>query len=739
MVKIRETHPLLADGSPDIHKWLDRVSDNKTLAEIELITKACALAKTADPSVLVPLLGKPCIHQGLMMAEILHELGLDTTTVVAAIVYHTHYYAKLPLDEITKALGKEVAQLIVGVQKIDSIPTESHRVRESSVRQIENLRRMLLAIVEDIRVVLIKLASHTCEMRVAVNLDESFKQRIAKETEEIYAPLANRLGIGQIKWELEDYAFRFTVPEQYKHIAELLDERRVDREVYIDKVVSEITSALQAQGISPSVFGRAKHIYSIWKKMQRKGIKYDQIYDIRAIRILVPSIRDCYAALGAVHALWQHIPKEFDDYIANPKSNGYRSLHTAVIGPEGKTLEVQIRTPLMHEQAELGVAAHWRYKENLSHDAQYEAKLADLRQVLKWQEEWVTDIETDEDLNAEILQDRVYVLTPKGKVMDLPQGATVLDFAYHVHTEIGNCCRGAKVNGRMVPLIYALKNGDRVEILTAKSGGPSRDWLNRDLNFLKTGRARSKVLQWFKRQDRVQNIQEGREVLERELKRLGIENVSLETVAHQLKITKVEDMLAALGNGEIRVSQILSAIQVVMQPLLQKASSLTEETRNIPVKEKINTMDITVSGVGNLLCHMARCCRPVPGDEIIGYITVGRGVSVHRKDCINILQARQNKLNRLVQVEWGKNINNRYSVEIVIKAYDREGLLHDISAVLASEHIDIIGVRAVSNKQENVADLRFILEISGLESLSKVLNRIQRLPNIVEVRRVQNG
>ena len=736
MVKIREALPLLDNGAVDINKWLGRISEHRSSKEVELISNACELANAIEPHILTSL-HKPCIQQGLIMAEILHGLGLDTPTLSAAIVYHAYQYARLPLDRIKNILGEDIARLVLGVQKIDHVPTEPNTV-ESSIRQMENLRRMLLAIVEDIRVVLIKLASHTCEMRAAVSMDEAFKRKLAKDTEEIYAPLANRLGIGQIKWELEDYAFRFLAPEEYKQIAHLLDERRIDRENYIDNVVKEILEALQLQGIEASVFGRAKHIYSIWKKMQRKGVKYDQIYDVRAIRILASNIRDCYAALGVVHGLWQHIPKEFDDYIANPKSNGYQSLHTAVIGPEGKTLEVQIRTPLMHEQAELGVAAHWRYKENLNHDAHYEAKLADLRQALKWQEEWEADTEINEALNAEIFQDRVYVLTPKGEVIDLPQGATVLDFAYHIHTEIGNRCRGAKINGRMVPLIYALKSGERVEILTAKSGGPSRDWLNRYLGFLKTGRARAKVLQWFKRQDKAQNVQEGREVLDRELRRLGIENLSLETLANQLKISKVEDMLAALGNGEIKVAQILSAIQALAQPL-QKPLPIIQGTKSFVHQEKIRSTDIMVSGVGNLLCHMARCCRPVPGDEIIGYITLGRGVSVHRKDCINVLQARQNKLNRLIQVEWGAQIYNRYSVDIVIRAYDREGLLHDISAVLSSEHVDIMDVRAVSNKQENIADLKFVIEISGLESLSKILNSIQRLPNIIEVKRVTNG
>ena len=535
----------------------------------------------------------------------------------------------------------------------------------------------------------------------------------------------------------EDLAFRFLQPTEYKRIAELLDERRLNRESYIDSVVREITESLKAQDIEPEVSGRAKHIYSIWKKMQRKGVDYNEIYDLRAIRIVVKKISECYEALGTVHTLWQHIPKEFDDYIANPKSNGYRSLHTAVIGPEGRTLEVQIRTPDMHAQAELGVAAHWRYKENVTHDSQYESKLANLRQVLKWQEEWTneTESETHEALKSEVFQDRVYVLTPKGAVLDLTQNATVLDFAYHVHSEIGHRCRGAKVNGRMVPLTHTLKSGDRVEILTAKTGGPSRDWLNRDLGFLKTSRARTKALQWFKKQDRDQNIQDGREALERELKRLGVENLSFDSIARQLKMNKTEDLLAGLGGGDLRIVQILNAIQVLIPSLTVKPSQKTGTLSAF--SEKQGGMDITVSGVGNLLCHMARCCKPVPGDEIIGYITIGKGVSVHRKDCINILQAKQNKLNRLIQVEWGKVIHNQYLVKIVIRAFDREGLLRDISSLLASEHINVTALSTVTNKQDNIAEFKCTIEISGLESLSRVLNRIQQLPNIIEVKRLE--
>lgn len=731
MVKVREAHPVLPDGSIDIKKWLERISANREYSEIDFIEKACALAQEFG-RVLPTSYGEPCFNQGLVMAEILHELGLDADTLAAAIIHHTYQYGDLSLERITNTLNENVVKLVQGVQKIDEVPANP------TFKQVENLRRMLLSIVDDVRVVLIKLASHTCELRAAVNLQDDERRKIALETQEIYAPLANRLGIGQIKWELEDFSFRFLEPLAYKQIASLLDERRTDREEYIEKVVDEIAHALQLQGIEATVFGRAKHIYSIWKKMQRKGVSYHEIYDVRAIRMVVNSVRDCYAALGVVHVLWQHIPKEFDDYIANPKTNGYRSLHTAVIGPEGKTLEVQIRTPDMHEQAELGVAAHWRYKENVNRDALYEAKLANLRQVLKWQEEWPIDQDASDIIQSEVFQDRVYVLTPKGEIINLPIGASVLDFAYHVHTEIGNRCRGAKVNGVMVPLVHSLKSGDRVEILTARSGGPSRDWLNRDLGYLKTARARAKALQWFKKQDRDQNIQEGRETLERDLKRLGIDNLNLENLAHALKITKVDDMLASLGSGDIKISQVIGAIQTLLPPILSKNQEAKNDHYVLKTESKHKATDVTVMGVGNLLCHMARCCKPVPGDEIIGYITVGRGVSVHRRDCLSILQAKLHKQSRLIQVEWGGHIQNQYNVDVVIKAYDREGLLRDITAILAGERVNVIAVNALSGGKDNTADFKLTLEIPGLNVLSKILSRIQQLPNVTEVKRITN-
>jgi GTP pyrophosphokinase len=724
----KSDNPFLQYGMVDLPGWLSGIALKRKPAEVELITKACTLVEANGGSIETPF-GLTCFYQGLVMADILDNLGLDAGTIAAAIAYETFRYGQLSEAQISKLLGDDVVHLLVGVHKMHS----AHADRQ--IQQTENLRRLLLAVVEDIRAALIKLAEYTAEMRAVIYLDDGLRKRYAIDALEIYGPLANRLGIGQIKWELEDLAFRFMEPAAYKHIAQLLLERRIDREEFIHKTADKLEDALKNQGINAEVRGRAKHIYGIWKKMQRKGVGYHEIYDVHAIRVLAPNIKECYAALGVVHTLWHHVPKEFDDYLANPKNNGYRSLHTAVIGPENKTIEVQIRTKEMHDQAELGVAAHWRYKEGVSQDKQYEMKLTNLRQVLKWQEDWPADSTSNEALRTEVFQDRVYVLTPKGKVIDLPLGATVLDFAYDVHTEVGNRCRGAKVNGRMTPLTHALKSGDQIEVITAKTGGPSRDWLNPQFGYLKTVKARAKAQQWFKRQDREQNIIDGREVLDRELQRLGVDNLSFESIAAPLKVNKVEDMLAGIGGGDIRVTQILSALQTLISPSLLKV-----KPPKPPVKReslKFRSEEIIVAGVGNLYCQMARCCKPVPGDEIIGYVIAGRGVSVHRRDCVNILQAKERQLSRLIQVEWMREAQNLYSVDMLVGAYDRPGLLRDISSVLASENINVVDIRTLISTKDNAVDFKLTIEISGIELLSKIFKRLQQLPNVIFVNRVQ--
>lgn len=594
--------------------------------------------------------------------------------------------------------------------------------------------------VDDVRVALIKLAERTCAIRAVKHADDEKRLRVAREVFDIYAPLAHRLGIGHIKWELEDISFRYLEPEQYKQIAKLLHERRLDREQYINDVMKQLRDELSATGIKADISGRAKHIYSIWRKMQRKGLQFSQIYDVRAVRVLVPEVRDCYTALGIVHTLWRHIPKEFDDYIANPKENGYRSLHTAVIGPDGKVLEVQIRTNAMHEEAELGVCAHWKYKgtDAKGGSDHYEEKMAWLRQVLEWHEELGDIGGLAEQLKVDIEPDRVYVFTPDGHAIDLPKGATPLDFAYRVHTQIGHNCRGAKINGRIVPLTYSLHTGEQVEIITSKNGAPSRDWLNPNLGYITTSRARAKIVHWFKLQDREQNVAAGKAMLERDLSRLALAAVDFAKLAEKCNLKTVEDMYAALGAGDLRLAHAVNLAQQQVEPERgNEQLELIPRRASAPRPGKRG--DIQIQGVGNLLTQMAGCCQPLPGDPIVGYITVGRGVSIHRQDCASVLQLEGREPERIIQVSWGPVPVQTYPVDIVIKAYDRSGLLRDVTQVLLNERINVLAVNTRSNKEDNTASMQLTIEIPGLDALSRLLARISQLPNIIEARRNRSG
>lgn len=594
--------------------------------------------------------------------------------------------------------------------------------------------------VDDVRVALIKLAERTCAIRAVKHADDEKRLRVAREVFDIYAPLAHRLGIGHIKWELEDISFRYLEPEQYKQIAKLLHERRLDREQYINDVMKQLRDELSATGIKADISGRAKHIYSIWRKMQRKGLQFSQIYDVRAVRVLVPEVRDCYTALGIVHTLWRHIPKEFDDYIANPKENGYRSLHTAVIGPDGKVLEVQIRTNAMHEEAELGVCAHWKYKgtDAKGGSDHYEEKMAWLRQVLEWHEELGDIGGLAEQLKVDIEPDRVYVFTPDGHAIDLPKGATPLDFAYRVHTQIGHNCRGAKINGRIVPLTYSLHTGEQVEIITSKNGAPSRDWLNPNLGYITTSRARAKIVHWFKLQDREQNVAAGKAMLERDLSRLALAAVDFAKLAEKCNLKTVEDMYAALGAGDLRLAHAVNLAQQQVEP--ERGSEQLELIpRRASAPRPGKRGDIQIQGVGNLLTQMAGCCQPLPGDPIVGYITVGRGVSIHRQDCASVLQLEGREPERIIQVSWGPVPVQTYPVDIVIKAYDRSGLLRDVTQVLLNERINVLAVNTRSNKEDNTASMQLTIEIPGLDALSRLLARISQLPNIIEARRNRSG
>lgn len=745
MVKIRKSH-LQDQSSPEvIDDWLDRLPLEFSKEELALIKAACLLSQDAAEmpvkNTKIWTYGKNSHIAGLEIAEILAELHLGPDSIIAGILYRAAREEKIDPASLEEQFGAKVVKLLNGVLRMSAIRhlkvDEDGRVLGQADGQKSNIRKMLISLVDDVRVALIKLAERTYAIREVKN-DPEKCMPVAREVFDIYAPLAHRLGIGQIKWELEDLSFRYLYQDSYKKIAKLLDERRLAREDFIEDVKSQLQKSLGDEGVEAVLEGRAKHIYSIWRKMQRKGIGFSQVYDIRALRILVPASKDCYAALGVVHSLWRNIPNEFDDYIANPKENGYRSLHTAVIGPQGKILEVQIRTHDMHEEAELGVCAHWRYKgaDNAGKlVSSYEEKIAWLRQVLDWHEETGDIHNLAEQFSTNVAQDRVYVFTPEGHVVNLTQGATPLDFAYHVHTEVGHNCRGAKVNGSIVPLTYTLKTGDRVQILTGKEGVPRRDWLQHNLGYLKTSRARTKVQHWFKQQAKEDNVVAGRALLEREFKRLALTSIDYKRVAEAVGCINVEDMYAAVGSADISSAQVLHAAQSLVD-------TSREDSVDVPIirRERYRPHSgVRVRGVGKLLTHMAGCCKPVPGDSIVGYVTVGRGVSVHREDCSKLLLLQANEPARIIEVDWGGLPENTYPVGIVIEAYDRKGLLGDITGLFANAKINVLAINTQTDMSEHTATMRLTVEVSNLLALGQLLARINRLPNVVSASRQMEG
>ena len=741
MVQVRAEHPVNQDGTVDIDAWIERIQHSVPLPEPQILKQACEWAAELDRASSKTehrwANGASSYRTGLEMAEILADLKLDQESLVAAVIYRAVRERKTELAEVERCLGKPVADLVDGVQRMAAISVSQNPARAkafSAQSQVENLRKMLVTMIDDVRVVLIKLAERTCAIRAVKDAAEEKRYRVAREVFDIYAPLAHRLGIGHIKWELEDLSFRYLEPHKYKQIARLLDERRLDRQEYIETVMEQLRHELEDAGIEGDISGRVKHIYSIWRKMQNKGIDFNQVYDVRAVRVLVPKVRDCYTALGIIHTLWRHIPNEFDDYIANPKENGYRSLHTAVIGPEGKVLEVQIRTHAMHEEAELGVCAHWRYKgtDVDSNSNAYEDKIAWLRQVLEWHEEMGDIGGLAEQLRVDFEPDRIYLFTPDGHVLDVPRGATPLDFAYRIHTEIGHNCRGAKVNGRIVPLSYILQTGEQVEIITGRTGGPSRDWLNPNLGYVNTSRARAKVQHWFKQQAREQNVHAGKVMLERELTRMALTGADYAELIDRLGIRSQEDLFAALGSGDIRLAHVVNVAHQLVEP-----DRHSEQLELIPRRQSRNERrgDVHIQGVGNLLTQLAGCCQPVPGDPIIGYITVGRGVTVHRADCATAMQLQDRESERLIEVSWGGAPVQTYPVEIYIRAYDRAGLLRDVSQLLANEKINVLEASTRTNRDDNYASMLLTLEIPNLHLLGRLLTRIGQLPNVIEARR----
>jgi RelA/SpoT family (p)ppGpp synthetase len=676
--------------------------------------------------------GEPYISHCLATAHILAELRLDTSTLAAALLHDTIEDTSYTYQQLERDFGAEIARLVDGVTKlgqIDQLSGMSERNIKEDARA-ESLRKMFLAMVDDVRVVLIKLADRMHNMRTLSSLDEDKRKRIARETLEIFAPLANRLGIWRMKWELEDLSFRYLEPEKYKEITTLINERGPDRDRYIDMLVSQVVQELDKAGLKADVSGRPKHAYSIHRKMRRKGVEFDQIYDVSAIRIIVNTVRDCYAALGVIHGKWSPIPGEFDDYIATPKDNLYRSLHTAAMGPGGKPLEVQIRTHDMHYTAEYGVAAHWRYKESHKSDAAFDSKIAWLRQLMEWRQDVTDAHEFVNSIKADIFQDHVYAFSPRGDIFELPTSSTPIDFAYHVHTEVGNRCRGARVNGNLVGLDYQLKNGDIVEILTAKRGGPSLDWLNPHLGYVKTTRAMSKIRQWFKRQNREQHVAQGREALERELKRLGLSEVPFDQIARKFNMDKSEDLLAAIGAGDINTQQIAGRVLDLVKPSqLTFALPPGAPSRAAPTP----STGVRVRGAGGLMTHLAHCCNPLPGDKIVGYVTRGRGVTIHRRDCLSVLRMSEGE--RLIEVEWGDEAAETYPVVVQVRAYDRPGLFRDIASVIAEESINMSAANLSTQPRNHMAKMMLTLEISDVNQLARVLTRIARLPNVVEAAR----
>ena len=718
-------------------KSLPEITPNET----DLIAAAYRRAETAHSGQMRKS-GEPYFTHCVAVASILAEMKMDAETIAAGLLHDVAEDSDVSIETLRGEFGTTIAKLVDGVTKLKNLPiknvsTAADTRRSSAVeREMEYIRKIMLTMGDDVRVVLVKLADRLHNMRTLGYMPRNKQRTVAQETMDIFAPLANRLGIWQMKWELEDLSFRYLNPDAYRSIAQALDERRDERERYIARIKERLIKELGVSRIlNVTISARPKHIYSIYNKMTKKELPLEQIYDIRGMRVLVDSLEQCYLTLGIVHNLWRPIPGEFDDYIANPKDNFYRSLHTAVHDDEGKTVEIQIRTWEMHEDAEYGIAAHWRYKEGGNgRDQAFEQRLAFLRRLMEFGPEVNDASQFVDTVKSEVFQDRVYSVTPNGDIIDLPVGATPIDFAYHIHTDIGNRCRGAKVNGRLVPLNYKLQMGDQVEILTAKRGGPSMDWLNTDLDYAVTSRARTKIRHWLRKQNRDKHIAMGREVLERELKRLGVlEKVTFDSVARLLNFDKLDDFLAAIGAGDVTGSQITN--RVLEDERRKAAESVSDEELLKPRTRRRSASvakGVSIKGAGGLLVNLGRCCSPMAGDDIIGYITRGRGVTVHRTDCPNMVAMRENE--RLIDVSWGgEEEEQRYLVPVEVVAYDREGLLREISTIIAEENVNITSVEVTT--RQHIATLNLQLEIANNQQLTRILSKIDLVPNVVEARR----
>lgn len=731
MVQISTKTPLNEEGSIDYDAWLAQQARHYAEPHYILIKQAAEFCKSHG-SMVPASHARNCFMQGLGMAAVLAELNADYEALVAALLFELVNQKLIPLAEIEAQFGRSIMRIIKDAMTMKAVQTLRKEGPEDG-SQIEQLRKMLLAMINDVRVVLVKLAERTIAIRAAKQLSPSRRKVLAYEIMHIYAPLANRLGIGQIKWELEDRAFHYLQPRAYEEITRSLHEKRLVRESYITDIIEQLSGCLKKAGVDADVSGRVKHIYSIWRKMQKKQLDFDQLFDIRALRILVKDVAACYGALACVNSLWTPIPSEFNDYISSPKVNGYRSIHTVVMGPKQKTIEVQIRTHAMHEESEMGVAAHWRYKEGAVRDASFENRINWLRNLLDWQREIGAGDENIEALRHKVVDERIYVFTPDGKVIDLPHGATPIDFAYHIHTEIGHRCRGAKVNGKIVTLTHTLHTTDRVEIITGKEIKPSRDWLSRQEKYIVSNRAREKIAYYFRQEHRAENILAGKDILAREAQKYRLKAQDYEWLAKACHLQTVEELYAAVGNNDLSMTHVMEHLAVHFGTATATVAKPTE----IPIKKTIKTQQagLVIQGVDKLLSRTAGCCRPVMGDPVIGYITQGRGVTVHRIDCSNISHLPPSHQDRLVEVKWGEDSAENYPVGLLVHALNQANILRDLTALFANEKMAVMSLQTVFSKDRNILQINLVLEVKDTAQLRHMQTLLKLVPGVLDVKR----
>lgn len=748
MVSIREAHQHNNEHYNleqfDVEQWATQIlslNNPSSYQKFKLVWDFCFENSAGSPE------QNHCVSNAIEMVEILSTLNMDIDSLCAAVLFPFLDAKIIRREDISEEFDRDILHLVSSIIRMKEIrQLRAIRNGTATLEQIDSIRRMVLAMVNDFRSVVIKLAERITYLRDLINEPREKQVLAAKECFNIYAPLANRLGIGQLKWEIEDFCFRYLHPEEYRLIANKLAEKRITRENYINDFVTNLQDLIRKAHIRAEVYGRPKHIYSIWRKMQRKNVPFEQLYDIRAVRVICDSIEDCYAALGLVQSKYKQIPAEFDDYIANPKSNGYQSIHTVIYGPENNIIEVQIRTEQMHNDAELGIAAHWKYKEGSTDKmTAYDQRIAWLRKLLAWQQEMSESGEIQEPVRSQVFDDRVYVFTPKGDVVDLPTGSTPLDFAYHIHSDIGHRCIGAKVGGKIVPFTYQLKMGDEVEVITQKEANPSRDWLNPNNGFVNSSRARAKIQVWFKKQDRDKNIAAGKQTLENELQPMGLAIKDVEKLLiNRYNAHTFEEVLAGIGSGDIRINQLINYInaqfnkptaeeedQAVLKQLTQKSNTQTKNNKK-------NNSNIIIEGVDNLMISMAKCCRPIPGDAIIGFVTLGRGISIHRADCEQLLELKEHAPERIVNAFWNQDEFNSYAIALRVIANDRSGLLRDITTLLANEKVNVMNLSCRSDAKQQVATMDMDLEVNNNDSLKRVINKLSQLPDVIEAKRLSN-